>query len=101
MTDERQIVVPASFLALYTPTGKTRPTPPREWLEQRHDLCEDFSQLLYETVTEKILALGITESDAVERVQRGMAELALDLSEAETEWVMTRLDEILRLQRRY
>ena len=40
--------------------------------------------------------LGITEDDAVERVQRGMSELALDLSEAEAAWVMTRLDEMLR-----
>jgi len=96
MTDERQIVVPASFLALYTPPGKVRPTPPREWLEQRHDLCEDFSQLLHETVKEKMWQLGITEDDAVERVQRGMSELALDLSEAEAAWVMTRLDEMLR-----
>ena len=96
MTDERQIVVPNSFLALYTPAGRTRPTPPREWLEQRHDLCEDFSQLLHETVKEKIWHLGITESDVVERVQRGMSELALDLSEAERTWVMTRLEEMLR-----
>lgn len=96
MTQERQIVVPASFLALYTPAGRTRPTPPREWLEQRHDLCEDLSQLLLETVKEKMWSLGITEGDALERVQQGLDERPLELSQAETQWVMTRLEEMLR-----
>lgn len=95
MTDERQILVPTSFLQLYTPAGRLRPTPPREWLEQRHDLCEDLCSMLHETVKEKMWTLGITESDALERVALGLAELPLELSEVEVNWVMTRLQEML------
>jgi len=95
MSDERQIVVPASFLKLYTPANRVRPTPPREWLEQRHDLCEDLALLLQETVKEKIWALGITPSDALDRVALGLSELPLELSQAEADWVMTRLKELL------
>ncbi len=95
MTDERQIVVPASFLQLYTPKGRVRPTPPREWLEQRHDLCEDLCSLLQETVKEKMWTLGITQEDALERVALGLAELPLELNELEATWIKTRLQEML------
>lgn len=96
MAFERQIQVPASFLALYTPQGKPRPTPPRPWLEDRHDLCEDLAQLLAEKAKDKIWQLGITRADAVERIERGLPELALDLSAPECQWVMTRVTEILQ-----
>ena len=96
MPFDRQINVPASFLALYTPKGHVRPTPPRQWLEDRHDLCEDLAQLLTEKVKDKMWQLGITQADAIERIERGLPSLALDLSDAECDWVMTRVLEILQ-----
>lgn len=51
--------------------------------------------MLHETVKEKMWTLGITESDALERVALGLAELPLELSEVEVNWVMTRLQEML------
>lgn len=97
MSSERQINIPASFLMLYTPAGHIRPTPPREWLEERHDLCEDLSLLLAEKVKDKVWQLGITESDALVRIEQGLTALDLDMNDAERTWVMTRLREILGL----
>ena len=96
MSFDRQINIPASFLLLYTPAGRTKPTPPRQWLEDRHELCEDLAQLLTEKVRDKIWQLGITQSDATERIERGLPDLGLELSEAECQWVMTRMHEILQ-----
>lgn len=95
MSAERQIHIPASFLALYTPAGQVRPLPPRQWLEDRHDLCEDLSQLLAEKVKEKIWQLGITESDALARIEQGLGGLSLEMNDAERGWVMRRVQEIL------
>lgn len=95
MTDERQIIIPASFIALYTPVGKARPLAPRAWLEERHDLCEDFARLLAAQVREKVWSLGITEPDALARVAQGLSKGPLEMSPAETGWVLTRLKELL------
>lgn len=95
MSSERQIHIPASFLVLYTPAGHARPTPPRQWLEDRHDLCEDLSQLLAEKVKDKVWQLGITETDALARIEQGLPALNLEMNEAEQTWVMTRVQEIL------
>jgi len=95
MSFERQIHIPASFLALYTPAGHVRPLPPRQWLEDRHDLCDDLSNLLAEKVKDKVWQLGITESDALERIEQGLPGLNLDMNDAERAWVMTRVQELL------
>jgi hypothetical protein len=97
MPFERQIHIPASFLALYTPANRARPTPPREWLEDRHDLCEDLAQLLAEKVKDKVWQLGITEVDALARIKQGLPELDLDMNELEQQWVLKRVQEILGL----
>lgn len=80
---------------LYTPDGHRRPSVPRLWLEERHDLCEDLAQLLAEKAKEKVWQLGITASDALERIAMGLSELSLDLSEAEQAWVLARTQEVL------
>ncbi len=95
MTDERQIHIPASFLALYTSPGRARPLASRAWLEQRHDLCEDLALLLAEQVKDKVWQLGITEADALARIEVGLGTLALELSDSECQWVMTRVNELL------
>lgn len=72
-----------------------RPTPPRLWLEDRHDLCEDLSQMLAEQVKDKVWQLGITQADALGKIERGLQSLDLDMTDAECGWVMTRVQEIL------
>lgn len=97
MSDERQILIPQAFLKLYQNPHTGRLTAARAWLEERHELCEDFSQMLAQQVQTKILDLGITQSDALERVARGLSAepSPLSLSPAEIFWVKSRLGEIL------
>lgn len=95
MTDERQIHIPASFIAIYTRASQPRPSASRLWLEQRHDLCEDLAQLLAEQAKNKVWQLGIDVTDALARIEQGLPEIALDLSALECTWVMTRVKEIL------
>jgi hypothetical protein len=97
MSFERQIHIPASFVAIYTPSGRVRPEASRLWLEERYELCEDLSQLLANQVKDKVWQMGITESDALERVEHGLEHVDLELSDSECQWVMTRTKEVLAL----
>ena len=95
MSAERQIQVPASVIAIYTIEGQKRTHVSRRWLEDRHDLCEDLAQLLAEKVKDKVWQLGITPDDGLERIERGLSTTELNLSEAETAWVVARTREVL------
>lgn len=80
---------------IYTTQGQRRPSVPRAWLEERHDLCEDLAQLLAEKAKEKVWQLGITEADALKRIAMGLSTLSLDLSDPEQSWVLARTQEVL------
>ena len=95
MSDDSQIYVPPSFVALFVPPGCIKPTASREHIAERHDLCEDLAQMLLETAQTQRWSLGITTDDTLERIARGLPSSGLDLSDAETGWVMTRLAELL------
>lgn len=95
MSNDSQIYVPPSFVALFVPPGRIKPTASREHIAERHDLCEDLAQMLLETAHTQRWSLGITTADTLERIARGLPSSGLDLSDAETGWVMTRLAELL------
>ena len=95
MSDENQIVVPPAFIALFVPPGRIKPSEPREFIAQRHEYCEDMASMLTETAQTQLWSLGITEADVLERVGRGLADPAVGLSEAEADWVLGRLAELL------
>jgi hypothetical protein len=84
MSDDSQIVVPPSFVALFVPPGRLKPVLPREQIAERHELCEDLAQMLVETAQAKRFELGITE-DAV----GGVVDAAV------ARWVTHRLAELL------
>ena len=56
---ESQILLPESFVALFVPPGKIKPTEPYEVIAQRHELCEDMAQLLTEQAS-RIEGMGRT-----------------------------------------
>lgn len=95
MSDDSQILIPPSFIALFVPPGRLRPTESRLHIAERYELCEDFAQMLIETATTKRFELGAHEEDVLERVGRGLLEPGSMLSEAEAVWVLTRLRELL------
>ncbi|WP_127999831.1 ATPase with chaperone activity [Piscinibacter defluvii] len=95
MPDDNQILIPPSFIALFVPPGRLRPTEPRAHIAERYELCEDFAQMLVETATTKRFELGAHEDDVLERIGRGLQAPGSLLSEAEAGWVLTRLRELL------
>lgn len=92
---ESQILLPESFVALFVPPGKIKPTEPYELIAQRHELCEDMAQLLTEQAAQLQFKLGVHESDVLERIHAGLGSAETGLSAAEAGWVVKRLAELL------
>jgi len=93
---DSQFVIPPSFIQIFVPAGKTRPTEAREVIAQRYDLCEDMAQMLTETAREKHYSIGVPESDVLERMHTGLAADASVVSPDEALWIVRRLAELLR-----
>ncbi len=92
---DSQIVIPPSFIALFVPEGKSRPTEPRETIAQRYDLCEDMAQMLVETAREKHFSIGVDEADVLERIRSGLMDDPTPVSAPEARWIVRRLAELL------
>ena len=97
MSDDYQIEIPQSFLALYTDTRRNRLHTPWPEVVQRYELCEDLASLLTETAKNMLFSLGITEQHVLERCHRGLTngDEGAVVSEAEAQWVTRRLAELL------
>jgi len=99
MSDENQIEVPPSFVALFVPPGRSRPNAPRAHIAARYELCEDMATMLTEPASTTLWQLGATPDDVLERVRRGLLGDDAVLDEAEATWVLRRLAELLGWQR--
>jgi hypothetical protein len=58
MSDESQIEIPQSFVALYVEPGRLKPSATREVLAARYELCEDMANMLTEHAKSTIFELG-------------------------------------------
>ena len=92
---DSQIILPESFVALFVPPGRIKPTEPREHIAQRYELCEDLAQMLTEQAREVLWRLGVDESDVLERMHQGLAGGEAGLGPQEALWVVRRLAELL------
>lgn len=95
MSEDSQIVVPPSFVALFVPPGRIKPTAGREEIAARYELCEDLAQMLTEQASAKKWELGVTENDVLERFQRGLLADGGVVNALEARWVIRRLAELL------
>jgi hypothetical protein len=95
VSEQNQIVVPPSFIALFVPPGRTKPTLPRDEIAARHDFCEDLATMLVDHATARRWELGVTEADVLERIHRGLVAEGAPVSSAEAWWVVQRLAEML------
>ncbi|MBL0728126.1 ATPase with chaperone activity [Piscinibacter sp. HJYY11] len=93
--DENQIEVPPSFIALFVPEGRIKPTAPWREIRERYEYCEDLANMLTETASTQLWQLGIAESDVLERIGLGLAGGQAGVEEAEAQWVLRRLAELL------
>ena len=95
MSDENQIVVPPSFIALYVEPGRVKPNALRHEIAARYEFCEDLAQMLTEQAMDKRWQLSITEDDVLQRMLGGLQAGDSVVNETEALWVVTRLAELL------
>ena len=95
MSDDNQIEIPASFIALFVAPGRQKPSEPRHVVADRYELCEDLATMLTETAKNMLFSLGIPEHEVLLRIQRGLTGDDAVVSVLEAQWVMQRLAELL------
>jgi len=95
MSDDHQIEVPLSFVALYVPPGRIKPTEPWAVIRERYEFCEDLAQMLTDTARTKLFELGVAERDVLERIGDGLLGGGLPIDESQCRWVLRRLAELL------
>ncbi len=95
MSEDSQIVVPPSFVALFVPPGRIKPTQPREHIAARYELCEDLAQTLVEPAQTVHFDTGADEAEVLRRMRLGLAAAAGGVDEAEAVWITRRLAELL------
>lgn len=95
VSEDSQIVVPPSFIALFVPPGSVKPRASRLRIAERYELCEDLAQMLTDTASTKLFQLGVTEADVLERIHRGLLVEGAPVDAQEARWVVTRLAELL------
>lgn len=98
MSEVNQTEIPRSFVELFIPPGRLRPTESREHIATRYEFCEDLATMLCEHARNLLFDLGITETDVLERCHRGLVgEDPLEAANApgESDWIVRRLAELL------
>ena len=96
MTQEFQIEIPTSFMALYVPPGKIKPTLGQRELAARYELCEDLANLLTEKAANMQFTLGITEELVLSQCEAGLLAEPAVVTPGEARWVVCRLAELLQ-----
>jgi len=95
MSDESQIEIPASFIALFVPEGRMKPSASRQEIAERYELCEDLATALMDKARTVLWELGVTEHDVLDRIHRVLCEPASSVGPAEALWVTRRLAELI------
>ena len=95
MYEEYQVEIPQSFLELFVDPGRTKPNAPRKEVAARYELCEDLANMLTESAGNMVFSLGISERDVIERCRLGLKGEGAVVTEAEADWVVRRLTELL------
>ena len=96
MTEEFQIHLPASFMALYVPPGKIKPTLGQRDLATRYELCEDLANLLTEKAANMQFTLGITEELVLAQCEAALLTDPCVVTPPDARWVICRLAELLQ-----
>lgn len=94
-SDEYQIEIPQSFMALYTDPGRSKPNAPREVVAARYELCDDLANLLTQKSVEMQFGQDLTESGVLLRCYQGLLGDDAVVNPLEAEWVVRRLAELL------
>jgi hypothetical protein len=93
--DFNQIDIPPSFVALFVPAGRIKPTEPRAVIAERYEFCEDLAQMLVDTAQQRLFELSVHETDVLRRIREGLGSPGQPVSAVEADWVVRRLAEVL------
>ncbi|NBT91714.1 MAG: ATPase with chaperone activity [Betaproteobacteria bacterium] len=96
MSEDNQLFMPASFVAVYVPLGKQRPTLGRAELAARYELCEDMAQMLTIHASEMQLRSDATSGQVLEQCLQGLSGPEAPVAPEEARWVVSRLAELLQ-----
>ena len=99
MSDENQIEIPPSFIALFVEPGRIKPSATRAEITQRYEFCEALATMLVERAQTLQWQLGITEPDVLERLHAGLMGEGAPVPPNEGEWIIKRLAELLEWER--
>jgi hypothetical protein len=99
MSDENQIEIPPSFIALFVEPGRTKPNATRLAITERYEFCEALATMLVERAQTLQWQLSITEADVLEKLRAGLQGPDAPVPPAEGEWIIKRLAELLEWDR--
>ena len=94
MSDESQIDVPPSFLALYADL-RQRLREPIVVVRARYELCEDLATHLIEQAQTLYHVAVPSEAEILQRIRSGLLTVESGVSPAEATWTVRRLAELL------
>lgn len=95
---DSQIVVPDSFIQLFSRPGQPRPDALPEHIALRYEICDDMAAMLCDDAKDAQWRLGITEANVLDKMFDGLTSPAsgpVPLTEPEARWVTCRLAELL------
>ncbi len=93
MSEDNQILIPPSFLALHA-DARGRLTVTLDHLRDRYDLCEDLAHHLIEYSRGVHLDLGVAEDEVLRRCRLGLLAPPAQVEPAEAGWIVRRLAEL-------
>jgi hypothetical protein len=94
MSDEYQITIPPSFMALFQ-DARHRLTVPVAELRDRYEVCEDLANHLTEHCRSIHVEIGVDEQEVLRRCHLGLCVPEAGVSAPEAGWVVIRLAELL------
>jgi hypothetical protein len=95
MSDDSQLFVPPSFIALFVEPGRVKPRAPRAEIAARYELCEDLAQQLVEHAGAMLHGSGISEDEVLRRCLMGLEDSESGFDSGQAWWVIRRLAELL------
>jgi len=97
LSDDYQLDIPQSFIALFLKPGAVKPDASRDFIAQRYELCEDMATMLTQTAQEMLHGKSLSESRVLRNIYDALSAAPPDqsvVSSAEAVWVVRRLAEL-------
>ncbi|MDD2882652.1 MAG: ATPase with chaperone activity [Rhodoferax sp.] len=94
MYEEYQVEIPQSFMALFVDPVRTKTNAPRDEVAARYELCEDLANMLTTSAGNMVFSL-VSEREVIERCRLGLKGEGAVVTEAEADWIVRRLTELL------